>query len=139
MSECKLIHPTRTYPGKQNLTYWEGIARETVGSERICMHLLRIPPGARAVAHLHAMHETAIYMIDGAVDTWWGDNLEHFSTARAGDHFYIPANVPHLPWNRGEREAVCIISRTDPHEQESVCVLPDLDARFMERIMEKVA
>src|SRR6185503_11578220 len=77
MKECKLIHPTRTYQGKQSLTYWEGVARETVGSERICMHLLRIPPGSRAVAHLHAMHETAIYMLDGVVDTWYGDNLEH--------------------------------------------------------------
>lgn len=139
MNECKLIHPSRVYHGKQGLTYWEGVARETVGAERICMHLLHIPAGTRAVAHLHVMHETAIYMIEGAVDTWYGEDLEHLVIARTGEHFYIPANVPHLPWNRSDRMATCIIARTDPHEQESVCVLPDLDAKFMQRIMEKAA
>ena len=134
MAECKLITPSLTYKGKQGLTYWEGISTETVGSKGICMHSLWIPPGARAVAHRHRNHETAIYMIRGAVDTWWGDNLENFIQARADQYLYIPANVPHLPWNRSEDEALCIISRTDPHEQESVEVLPELDAAFMRRM-----
>ena len=48
-----LCAPEGTYAGKQGLSYFEGIAAETVGSTGICMHLLTIPPGGRAKAHLH--------------------------------------------------------------------------------------
>jgi uncharacterized RmlC-like cupin family protein len=42
---------------------------------------------------------------------------------------YIPAGVPHLPINASADEPVtCIVARTDPNEQESVVVLPELDA-----------
>jgi uncharacterized RmlC-like cupin family protein len=37
--------------------------------------------------------------------------------------------VPHLPYNASETEAcVALIARTDPNEQESVVLLPELDA-----------
>ncbi len=42
--------------------------------------------------------------------------------------FYIPAGMPHLPINRGPEEAIAVIARTDPNEQESVVLLPELDA-----------
>ncbi len=36
--------------------------------------------------------------------------------------------MPHLPYNPSKtEEAVAIISRTDPNEQESVLLLPELD------------
>ena len=41
--------------------------------------------------------------------------------------FYIPAGVPHLPANLGDKPASAIIARTDPHEQESVVLLPELE------------
>ncbi|TGV98952.1 cupin, partial [Mesorhizobium sp. M2D.F.Ca.ET.145.01.1.1] len=66
---CRLIRPDSTYEGKQGLTYLAGIATETVGSSGICMHVLTIPPGARAKAHLHENHETAIYVLSGQVHT----------------------------------------------------------------------
>jgi uncharacterized RmlC-like cupin family protein len=56
---CRLVRPDDTYDGKQGLTYFCGIAAETVGSKGICMHLLTIPPGGRAKAHMHECHETA--------------------------------------------------------------------------------
>jgi uncharacterized RmlC-like cupin family protein len=37
--------------------------------------------------------------------------------------------VPHVAVNRGETPAVFVGARTDPHEQESVMLRPDLDAR----------
>ena len=37
------------------------------GAQRLCLHVLRIPPGGRAKAHLHASHETAIYLVAGTV------------------------------------------------------------------------
>ena len=37
--------------------------------------------------------------------------------------------MPHRPYNRSQTEpTVAIISRTDPNEQESVVLLPELDA-----------
>src|SRR5262245_38987675 len=126
---CRLIRPVITSDGKQGLIYFEGISTETVGSKGICMHLLTLPPGARAKAHLHEAHETAIYMISGEVHTWYGDELENHIVVKAGDLFYIPAGVPHLPANLSDKPASAVIARTDPNEQESVVLLPNLDRR----------
>jgi len=126
---CRLIRPGSTYAGKQGLNYLEGISTETVGSKAICMHILTMPPGARAKAHLHENHETAIYVLSGEVDTWYGENLEHHVLVKAGDLFYIPAGVPHLPANTSGQPSSAVIARTDPNEQESVMLLPHLDAR----------
>lgn len=125
---CRIVRPDSTFAGKQGLTYAEGISAQSVGSKAICMHVLTMPPGARAKAHLHENHETAIYMLAGEADTWYGDKLEHHVVLKAGELMHIPAGVPHLPANRGATPAVAIIARTDPNEQESVVLLPELDA-----------
>ncbi|PSL20124.1 cupin domain-containing protein [Shimia abyssi] len=124
---CQKLRPKSTYAGKQGFNYFAGVARETTGAQGICMHMLRIPPGGRAKAHLHESHETAIYVLEGSAIMYWGDQLEHLMETNAGDMIYIPAGVPHLPINTGTVEAVAVIARTDPHEQESVKLLPDLD------------
>ncbi len=82
---CRIVRPGNTYSGKQGLDYFEGIAAETVGSEGICMHLLTIPPGARAKAHLHASHETAIYALSGETHCWFGEKLEEHVIVREGE------------------------------------------------------
>ena len=71
-AECQVVRPGGTYDGKQGFSYFEGIARESVGASGICMHLLTMPPGARAKAHMHESHETAIYCLSGEVDTGQG-------------------------------------------------------------------
>ncbi|TIT19512.1 MAG: cupin domain-containing protein [Mesorhizobium sp.] len=124
---CHLIRPESSYEGKQGLSYFAGIAAETVGSSGICMHLLTMPPGARAKAHMHENHETAIYVLSGEVHTWYGDRLEQHIVVKAGDLFYIPPGVPHLPANLSDGPASAVIARTDPNEQESVVLLSELD------------
>jgi uncharacterized RmlC-like cupin family protein len=124
---CRIVRPGSTYAGKQGLNYFQGIAAETVGSTGICLHLLTIPPGGRAKAHLHEAHETAIYVLSGEVHTWFGDRLEEHVIVKAGDMFYIPAGVPHLPANLSDEPSTAVIARTDPSEQESVVLLPELD------------
>lgn len=124
---CRVVRPSGSYDGRQGLSYFEGIARETVGSTGICMHLLTIPPGARAKAHLHESHETAIYVLSGEAHTWYGERLQEHAIVRAGEMFYIPAGVPHLPANLSDAPCSAVIARTDPHEQESVVLLPELD------------
>ncbi|MCB9076488.1 MAG: cupin domain-containing protein [Anaerolineaceae bacterium] len=126
---CKLIQPGETYTGKQAFTYFAGISAENTGARGICMHLLTIPPGGRAKAHLHENHETAIYVLSGEGCMWYGENLEDHMVCRVGEYVYIPAGVPHLPYNPSQTETcTAVIARTDPNEQESVVLLPKLDA-----------
>lgn len=127
MADCHKIRPVDRYSGKQGFTYNAGIAAETVGSTAICMHLLTIPPGGRAKAHKHATHETAIYQMSGRSVMYWGDRLQHRMEAEAGDLIYIPADTPHLPLNPGPEPCTAVIARTDPNEQESVVLLPELE------------
>ncbi|MBA2278325.1 MAG: cupin domain-containing protein [Chloroflexia bacterium] len=124
-----LVRPGATYEGKQGLTYGQGISAQSVGAQALCMVLLTIPPGTRAKAHLHEDHETAIYVISGESETWYGEDLAEHATVRAGEFFYIPAGVPHLPANTSAAPCTVVIARTDPNEQESVVLRPDLDAR----------
>ena len=91
------------------------------------MHLLNIPPGGRAKAHKHESHETAIYVISGESVMWFGQRLEQFVKISAGEMLYIPANMPHLPGNASDKPCTAVIARTDPGEQESVVLLPELE------------
>ena len=126
---CHIVRPGHTtYAGKQGFNYMEGIAQQTVGAKGICMHLLTIPPGGRAKAHVHENHETAIYALSGETHCWYGEQLQHHRVVREGEMLYIPAGVPHLPANLSNEAASALIARTDPNEQESVVLLPELDA-----------
>ena len=58
----------------------------------------------------------------------FGDRLEEEVIAAAGDFLYIPADMPHLPWNPSStEECIALVARTDPNEQESVELLPGLE------------
>lgn len=127
MANCKLIRSGKGFAGKQGLSYFTGIASETVGSTGICMHLLEMLPGTKAKAHYHAEHETAIYVLEGEAEMLYGDRLQHKMKVGPGDFVFIPAGVPHLPYNPGATTARAVLARTDPNEQESVVLCPELD------------
>jgi len=128
LPECKLIRPAIPYDGKQGFSYLEGISKESSGSQGIAMMLLTVPPGGRAKAHMHEGHETAIFVLSGEVETFYGERLESRIVTKPGDMFYIPAGVPHLAVNRSTTESCsAVIARTDPNEQESVVLLPELE------------
>src|SRR4026208_2375713 len=96
---CAVVHANSSYEGKQGFSYLHGISAESAGATGICMHMLTIPPGGRARAHLHENHETAIYVLSGVGGMWFGENLEEYVTVKACDYIYIPAGIPHLPEN----------------------------------------
>jgi uncharacterized RmlC-like cupin family protein len=126
---CTLVRAGAPFIGKQGLSYAPGISAETVGSKAIHLQMITIPPGGRAKAHKHEAHETALYVLSGEAAMYFGEPLEHHLITRAGDYLYIPADVPHLPYNTSQSEpCIALISRTDPNEQESVVLLPELDA-----------
>ncbi|MBV9851058.1 MAG: cupin domain-containing protein [Armatimonadetes bacterium] len=125
---CRVVPAGETYAGKQGLNYFTGISAQSAGAHSLCLHLLTIPPGGRAHAHLHESHETAIYVISGESEMWYGERLQHHLIVRAGDFLYIPAGVAHLPANSSPTEpCTAVIARTDPNEQESVVLLPELE------------
>ena len=126
MSACKLIrNEGETYHGKQGFDYFAGISRQSAGAEALCMHLLTIPPGAVARPHYHERHETAIYVLEGEAEMRHGADLAEVMRVKAGDFLYIPAGVPHQPYNPTDRPVRAVVARTDPNEQESVGLLPD--------------
>lgn len=125
---CHVIRATREYQGTQGPTYAGGVSAESVGARAIWLGMITMPPGTRTRAHLHSGHETALYLLRGECELWSGARLETHEVVRAGDYLYIPADLPHVAVNRSETEPVVVVGgRTDPREQESVVLLPDLD------------
>jgi len=123
-NEVITVHPQTTYQTKQQLPNFEGISANTAGSQHLCMHIVVIPPGGKAVAHYHNGYETAIYIVKGRAETKYGKNLEQSSINEAGDFLFIPPNVPHQPVNLSDtEEVIAVVARNDPNEQESVVVI----------------
>jgi uncharacterized RmlC-like cupin family protein len=131
---CRLLRAGDPFTGRQGLQYAVGISAESAGSKGLHLQIVTLPPLAKAKAHKHEAHESAIYVLSGASGCWFGERLDQHAMVRAGDFFYIPAGVPHLPYNPSdETPCVAVIARTDPNEQESVVLLPDLDAELQRR------
>ncbi|HEX3050214.1 MAG TPA: hypothetical protein VHP83_06120, partial [Aggregatilineaceae bacterium] len=60
----------------------------------------------------------------------YGENLSEHLVIKAGEFLYIPAGMPHLPRNPSLTEScTAVLARTDPNEQESVVLLPQLEQR----------
>jgi uncharacterized RmlC-like cupin family protein len=116
-----MIRPDRAATGRQQLSYFLGVSADTCGSTGLAMHLVIVPPGASAEPHYHDGYETAIYQLEGLVETRYGPRLEQSVVTQAGDFLFVPAGVPHQAVNLSETEpAVAIIARNDANEQERV-------------------
>jgi Predicted mannose-6-phosphate isomerase len=123
MDQIITVRPQGSHITKQQLPNFEGISSKTAGSKHLCMHLITIPAGGKAVAHYHDGYETAIYIIKGRAETKYGPNLEFASINEAGDFLFIPPNLPHQPVNLSDsEEVIAVVSRNDPNDQESVVV-----------------
>jgi uncharacterized RmlC-like cupin family protein len=128
-STCRVIRSVTSYQGKQGPMYAGGISAETVGAQAIWLGMIHMPPGGRTKAHFHAEHETAMYVVSGEADLWFGEDLRHHEIIHAGDYLYIPAGISHVAVNRSQSEPLVVVgARTDPNEQESVVLQPELDA-----------
>ena len=125
---CRVVRASEPFTGKQALLYAPAISAQSVGAKAIHLQLLTIPPGAKAKAHKHEAHETALHVLSGRSGCWFGEKLDKHFIAEAGDFVYIPADMPHQPYNLSDTEpCVALIARTDPNEQESVVLLPELE------------
>jgi uncharacterized RmlC-like cupin family protein len=106
---------------RQKLPNFVGISAETVGARGLSMNLVVIPPGAAAEPHFHKGFESAVYVLEGRVETRYGPGLEESVITETGDFLFIPPDVPHQPINLSATEAArAIVVRNDPKEQEHV-------------------
>lgn len=109
------VRPKREVMTSQRVPYFIGISGETVGASSLSMHLVVIPPGARSEPHFHVDHETAIYVLQGRVQTFYGPDLTQSVISEVGDFLFVPPDVPHVAVNLSSTEAArAIVSRNDP-------------------------
>lgn len=115
------LRPDHEVMTRQRLPYFVGISGQTVGAGGLSMHLVVIPPGARAEPHIHVGYETGIYVLEGTVLTRWGAALENEVVSHAGDFLFVPPGVPHEAINLSSTEpARAVVARNDPAEQDKV-------------------
>jgi len=127
-ASCAVLRAGEPAIGKQTFLYAAAVSAQSAGAAHIHMQLVTMPPGGRAKAHKHEAHETALYILSGRSGMYYGERLEHHLNSCSGDFVYIPANTPHLPYNMSEIEpCIAVVARTDPNDQESVVLLPELD------------
>jgi len=115
------VKPEQEVMTRQRLPYFIGISGKTVGARGLAMHIVVIPPGARAEPHLHVGYETGIYVLEGRVLTRWGENLEHEVVSEPGEFLFVPPGVPHEAVNLSATEpARAVVARNDAAEQDKV-------------------
>jgi uncharacterized RmlC-like cupin family protein len=110
---------------KQALPIFTGISGKTAGAKGLSLLKVVIPPGGAAEPHVHKGFESAIYLLQGRVETRYGDGLKKSVINEAGDFLFVPPDVPHQPINLSKTEpAIAIVARNDPNEQEHVILYP---------------
>lgn len=120
-SVVQAVRPETEVLTRQQLPYFVGISGKTVGASGLSMHVVVIPPGARAQPHVHVGYETGIYVLEGTVCTRWGERLENEVVSRAGDFLFVPPGVPHEAINLSATEpARAVVARNHPAEQDLV-------------------
>jgi len=84
----------------------------SAGARALGVNLVMIPPGSRGMPHYHEERETAVYLVSGETEVWFGAGLAKRSTVRAGDFIYIPPGTPHLAVNRGDVTSIAVAAES---------------------------
>ncbi|MFS8143774.1 cupin [Rhizobium sp. R635] len=126
---AKVVRGSGSHVAKQGSVYRSGVSAESAGSTILWLGMISLPAGRRTSAHRHEGHETALLMTAGQeIEIWSGAALERRETVRPGDYLLIPAGVPHVAVNRSSEDAEFLGARNDPAANESVVLMPELDA-----------
>ena len=93
------------------------VSQATAGATNIYMGIFRVPAGSRGRPHYHDNCESALYMIDGAIEIRYGDKLEESLVVEPGDMLYVPPRETHTVRNRSDSEpAEYVVARDSPTE-----------------------
>jgi uncharacterized RmlC-like cupin family protein len=111
----KAIAPERDVP--RGVVGGAEISQATTGALNLYMGLFRVPPGSRGRPHYHDACESALYMLKGAIEISWGDELEQSLVVETGDMLYVPPRETHTVRNLSESEpAEYVVARDSPTE-----------------------
>jgi uncharacterized RmlC-like cupin family protein len=124
---CFVVRRGVTHAGAQGLVYAAGLTGRSAGTRGFCLTESTLPPGACSRAHLHRGIESGGYVIEGTVESLWGDRLEHSALTHTGDFVYIPADLPHAVRNPTDELARILVAHTASDDQEGIVLLPELD------------
>ncbi len=100
-----------------------GVSAVSAGARALGVNLIMIPPGSRGMPHYHDDRETALYLVSGETEVWYGPGLAKRSTVRAGDFIYIPPGTPHLAVNRGDVTSIAVVAEGDRGDVDDTIVV----------------
>jgi uncharacterized RmlC-like cupin family protein len=83
------------------------------GAVPSALHLVLIPPGMRGTPHVHTSQQTALFMVSGEAEVWYGAGLARRATVRAGDLLSLPPGTPHLAVNHADATSIAVVARTE--------------------------
>jgi uncharacterized RmlC-like cupin family protein len=86
-----------------------GIARETVGAEKIWLGYVELGPGLVSAVHHHGEAESGIYIISGNARFCSGERLDQPQDAHAGDFVWVPPHLVHVEMNMSDSEPVRMV------------------------------
>lgn len=129
-----VVKPGQTYVGKQGITYEAGASAETVGTSKICMIVMPMPPGASAKAHYHKSIETIAYILEGQCVVYYGAGLKKSVLINQGEQCFVPADLPHAPSNESGKPCTWIVVHSSASDQDDIVMLPELDAELSKRL-----
>jgi uncharacterized RmlC-like cupin family protein len=98
-TEITVVRPDPQILVSQQLANFVGLSANTAGAKGISMQLMVMPPGAVAQPHFHPEHETALYLLQGRVEVFYGKGLKQRKVCETGDLVFTPPGVPHQPRN----------------------------------------
>ena len=115
-------------PQTPGMTRAAAINHARAGANRLWAGTVSIHPNAKTGAHHHGELESVIYVVKGRARMRWGEQLEFFAEAEAGDFIFVPPYVPHQDINASTDEPLeCVLVRSG---QEPIVVnldIPTLD------------
>jgi uncharacterized RmlC-like cupin family protein len=111
-------------PQTPGMTRAAAINHARAGANRLWAGTVSIHPNAKTGAHHHGELESVIYVVKGRARMRWGERLEFFAEAEAGDFIYVPPYVPHQEINACTDEPLqCVLVRSG---QEPIVVNLDI-------------
>jgi uncharacterized RmlC-like cupin family protein len=111
-------------PQTHGMTRAAAINRALAGANKLWAGTVSVHPNAKTAPHHHGALESIIYIVSGRARMRWGERLEFFAEAGAGDFIFVPPFVPHQEINANPVEPLmCVVVRSD---QEPVVVNLDI-------------
>jgi len=111
-------------PQTTGMTRAAAITHARTGANKLWAGKVNIHANAKTGPHHHGALESVIYVVSGRARMRWGERLEFYAEAGAGDFIFVPPYVPHQEINAAtDRPLVCVLVRSD---QEPVVVNLDI-------------